>query len=428
MRGSTGGALIAVALVVLTGCIGATPEGPNASPTADDDPSEGNVTPDHAGAAPHVHDLWQGATTRELVNDTYDLIAVDRDPEGDGPVGEQVRPNACRAGYLSTCLGSVSFMPPGPDGDHRYVVPPGTGALEVTISWDSPTITGVFLQYRPAYDDDHIWDTGAFETSGQTRTIAAPDVNTTWTQFPLTWTDDGHAQLSRWRFRAHAYTDGESIAFSEGAIQVSIRVLRGDGPLPAEPPHPDWYGDRDRYLLAAATQNVDGALAAPGDSEEVRKSIFGTSPGLDLLSPVPPGTKEVLVVVNYTNESPFADSGLLTSDFEFYWNAGPWLREEAPDERTDRQAIFRVPVTEAMTDSIYTCNATKSVWSVSLGLHGDSTPKEDPVVGWGLPQPMYYEGRFDVRVVAAKDPGMDPAAAFTAPSDPLPCPDEASGA
>lgn len=262
--------------IPIGGCVGEGSGGPSTT-TADDDTSaaSGNATETNAteaGARPHVHDRWSnpasGAEISEvkLVDRTVTLSAFEASPDNPAivdisgcPYHREGRP----------CYGSTSFRPGTWSNGDDKIVPPGTARVAVTVSFNPDDFGGIDFLYQHRNrsgewalltDDAH---GGPFQP-GETKTI-----NVT-----VQMADDGHAQVSAWKFAVQPVGDpvtgqtNDIADVGDGEVQVTVVAERSEGTLPVEPPHPDFWEEddppTDTYLVGRLSGSTEGVLQAGG--------------------------------------------------------------------------------------------------------------------------------------------------------------------
>lgn len=396
--------VVASMLVVpLGGCIsGVSPgsDGNSTDPVENDTEARsfsGLAAPVNESELGHVHDRWGSKDKLPLVDRSIRIEALRTSPSGiEDPDDVIVGCDDYGIFFSTTCLGRTTFRPEAQD--ERRVVPPGTAALEATVTWEDPAISGVQLWFNPAYVDR--WLTlGQFGSSGEEETVRSTQYNPDWDSFPLDWTDDGHAQATRWTFAATAYAGGEPYAVADGSVDVSIDVERTDGDLPYEPPHPDWFGNTSSYRVIEAERWYNETW------EQTQVWWFNRWNYMFWFhsrNPVPPGTREVLIDVNLTNHSPTADVDELRSTVDMwywtdgFWRYGEWPPGDAPSEKTrdGDQVRFRIVPEPRETDSVYACGPRDSMWGFLVWVHPPSV--DDPVFPTSHPTVQHYDGRIGI--------------------------------
>lgn len=244
----------------LAGCIGgggSASDGPDEGPTSDDETPDDPTGEVNATARPHVHDRWQTPS-----GDSVEAITlVDREVAIEAY--SQDRPlllNFCEKGSegqdVDACVGAEEFAPGQWSGDKAKIVPPGTGNISVTLEYSEGDFHRVHFYYMTRKDPGQWKSLGMFQT-GKTKTISVGPEEA----------DDGHAQVSGWRFLVEARgafgtgaTEG-TLDAGDGEVSAEIVAHREPGELPLEPPHPDWW-DKDTpptdvYRIGAVDGSTD---------------------------------------------------------------------------------------------------------------------------------------------------------------------------
>lgn len=408
-------AALALVLVVpsAAGCLAGSGT-PQANATSNGSPKAG---PDQAVGAPgpddgdHVHDLWKGRRTVQVFDDDVEVRAWRADAAGNGTLADRVGPRYCDGdAVLSSCIGRATFRPPAStDGDRPNVVPPGTGTVRAEVSWEDASITGVRL--RAVVQNGLEVDVGTLTEPG-TVEVAAPDIADNWTHFPVHWTDDGHARRSSWIFVLTAAGNGTaplSPAVADGTVHVTVRADRAPGPLPIEPPHPDWWNGTETYQIAQAQQGTSGEV------QVWWASFNGVWIHVHPSLPVPPGTEAIHVRVRLDDTGPTQGQGIGEADVRVLYALHGWQTTGFAEVvgRDNGTVLYRIPVQDRMTDSVYACDGSQSSWSFRAETTPRTAPADDPVLG----EPVgahAFEGRVNVTVAATRDPGaswddLDPA-------------------
>lgn len=252
-------------LVPLAGCLGGTGGG-SSVPTEDGDGTgDGDQTdgdgPDpngngstEAGDQPHVHPRWDDPQTIEY--DEFEQITiVDRefelDPESQGCRHGSTAQGGRRAPPYLVCRGAVEFGPGTWSDGTPHIVPPGTSNVTITVDWGSDSdVHGVNVFYRHAFNKAGQWEGpvpgSPIQEAGTELGIRVPKTE---------WTDNGHAEESRWRFAVEAYgspgpVDNEQVRWADGSVDVKIVAHRKEGELPLEPAHPDYWAETETYQLS----------------------------------------------------------------------------------------------------------------------------------------------------------------------------------
>lgn len=414
--------VVAVLAVALAGCVGGQAPGNGSAPT--ETGGSGNASdalrqPSVAQTTPHVHDLWKGRDRITLVDREVQINATRTDPTG-GPLTRSVGINDCYAEdqieFGVWCLGrAVADVRPSGDPARPRVVPPGTWAVSVSVTWEEPTITGVGVEAITA-NDDGVW-MGDVDTSGGEVRFNATRFGDDRSYVPLLASDDGHATDSKWRFALTASGDfGGFAAVADGTLHVTAEAHRMDGTLPFEPPHPDWYADADTYHVGYGSDTANNAYrVAYAGTEWVEVDLTPRNP-------IPPGTREVVVAVNVTDDSPTSDRDRTSPEVELtYEHDGgeSWYTEQVevqPETVEEGRRIYRIPVDDEMTDSLYTCAGRNSTWSFRLQVQPQALVEDEPVLGTDVRGAMHFAGRVEMSVAATTRVGAAPA--DLTPTDP----------
>lgn len=394
--------VVLLVCAALAGCLtGDAPSDPAPEPAEAAGNGSGNATSLNAsGAGPgaHVHDFWGGRTELPLMEDAVAIRAVDVRPNETSAEALQI--HECQRGE-PVCVGQVTFGLPEPASDDDVrIVPPGTERVEVTVEWSDPTITGVNVSYQTAARQ--FFRSAGSAESGETVVVAHPEMD----RLPLRWTDDGHASVSRWMFRLTAEGGDAPVAVANGTVDVTVQAFRMDGPLPKEPPHPDWYNATSTYDLVQFNESVSNSVQV-GPFRTGR-----TSWTLHPENPVPPGTSFVYATVEVDNESPLQDVAPQEARllYQIGW-AGDW-REAETAEAEDGEFVFRVPVSPRMADSTYSCGS--SVWRFRLEVSPEDLPVDGPD-GEPLDGVSHFQGDVSASLVATERTDAGPSE--LAPSD-----------
>lgn len=389
--------ILFLALPALAGCL--------ADPTSGTGPTEpagssdqANASLDGRTATGHVHDLWNGRTSVTLIDREVQIEPVVLEPTSGEPLARSVRGNWCGGpAILSHCIGRAILQPPAPEeGQDPTVVPPGTGTVRADVSWSDPTVTGIRLLFVAA--DDIERELGTVTEPGTMR-VDASDVNASWRYLPLRWTDDGHAPRSSWLFVLQAYGNRSSRFepdIATGTFNVTIRAERAPGPLPLEPPHPDWYAGGSTYRIAQAERSTS----------EVQAGWISTGDGylyVEPAHPVPPGTDAVYLAVRVDDDSPMSGTEPLSPRFEVTYALDGWERWGQAERigRSDGAVVYRIPVEETMTDSLYTCPDQGSGWDFWVRTMPNTVDQRDPVLGSPIGA-HHFDGSFNVTVAATE--------------------------
>ncbi|HVL49182.1 MAG TPA: hypothetical protein VM889_11545 [Candidatus Thermoplasmatota archaeon] len=332
-----------VAAVPFAGCLGAAPA-PDAgdgklakdNTTADEDPADIPVddgrTPQNlsAGERPHLHDYWDGQERVTLYEDILDLDAV----------------NALFWTVFTTYLvrepiagGAFVRLPEG------AIVYEGAGKMEITVSWNDPTVTGMRFIYRHAGAKD-MSDAWIPLSKGQTYTL---DLTPEMTDMP-------HGKTSRWFF---LFAAAGTPALAIGQVNLKIDIVRMRD-ISLFPGHPDfWKGANETTILEA--KGV--AKSEQGPRAEVNRRLDPLAPPPGVVpgdKPVPMETVKLrgTVVVEAVNPSNLKvhHLHLLAKAADGWGFREMKLNASSPDKKT---WTFEREVEMKNTDSPY---AQQSAW------------------------------------------------------------------
>lgn len=403
-------AVVLLLLTLLAGCIGGSGEqSVDSGNTTDDEPllnvsngtgsqivfNRSNV-PTAENSTIHVHNYWDGS-------DTWTLIDGMKLPGfSDQGVVETCRQSP-RPGYCPPDGRRQVVIPVKPDAARPNFVYPGTGKITFELDWSGSIRTPITVCSNsegqlpakircrdPETASGVQFQSHTFEQPG-TWTIDGPAVNS-----QERW-DVPHTSKSKWRFVIHAETCGDEIVESGSLLRrcypetgidsftVTLKVHRGDKDIPIEPPHLDFYQDRDKVTVLPMTEldqcSSDGANMNPfwswRASRQERDFPVCTFGSLDITSKypdggsespvIPPGTSVVRVTLKWSNDNP----DQLTSPLQLKyrsaaenWNE-PWVA--VPDGSTScsgTTCTYEIPIENAkMPDSLY---ATRTVWEFGV--------------------------------------------------------------
>lgn len=421
-------------LVLLAGCIGGSGE-QSVDPVdnASDDDLDLNVSngsgsqvvfnrsrvPTAENSTVHTHNYWDGSDTWTLIDGM----------EIEGFSQEWVA-QECQKRPTATCPPAGRrqvVIPVKPDADRPNFVYPGTGKITFELDWDGSTQTPITvcsdsegqlpakIRCRDPESASGVqFQHHTFEEPG-TWTIEGPAVDK-----ESRW-DVPHTSKSKWRFVIHAETCGDEVVESGSLLRrcypetdissftVTLKVHRGDKEIPIEPPHLDFFQDRDKVTVLPMTEldrcSQDGAdmstfwsWRASRQDRDFPVCTFGSLdinphyPDGDSDSPViPPGTQVVRVTLEWSNDN----SDPLTSPLQLKyrsaaenWNE-PWVA--VPDGSTScsgTTCTYEIPIENAkMPDSLY---ATRTVWE--FGVFAANGPQD--------PQPPALNPTISAEIVA----------------------------
>lgn len=256
------------------------------------------------------------------------------------------------------------------------VVIPGAGRAEFRLDWDQIVDgdgrrLGVDLPNLDLNASephvDHVLD---FEKPGDTHTI----------DFTYEQNDPAHATKTLWSFKMAPHNPATQAAEGDTLLMIAARTLsdaadmqkahltwtlfRTYDCLPVDPPHYEFWEDRDSMVLFEATTEHE-YTATPTSSVGYWRG-FGTLPDN---ATIPPGTGTVRVTMTWQNDEPVPvplgleyvtaaeDAGSTTTTWK-----RPVPTEESADSRTYDLAIH-----PSETDSPY---ANKSDWDFRFYFDG----------------------------------------------------------
>lgn len=325
--------LATLAALLLAGCAGDAPE---AADAARDDAAAPDVSfeevPDvDAGASPHVHDYWSGRERVSIVDREYEITADE----------------AVQWGIVSTLvlrepilgMQEVSVA-------EDMLVYEGAGQLDITVTWQDPTITGMrFLHRHAGSSEIQPW---LDAPNGETLTIAlTPDM-----------TDMPHAQVSRWAFLFAAAGTPPAMV---GAFHVKMDVVKSRE-VAEWPGHPDAWGAATERLVADADGSSRSSLGPVGFLRQ--DDPWGTpADAIPAAATVPMGTASLVVTVTVLGVDP-AEMDVdhlhllvrTAADLEFDFDEA-----DAPNASEDRLTwTWTIPVDMGETDNPY---AEESSWA-----------------------------------------------------------------
>lgn len=278
---------LALLIVPLAGCVGGSGGTDDLSDGGDEDTlggsdgdSDGEDGQDGRTDRAHQHDRWSGATEMAVVAGRELTLEVVSQEEANLQDQCMRTPQQTEGGPFPLCWGAERFRPDQTADSQTAVVPPGTGWVNLTVSFPEDRLDAVRIWYRDARIED--WESvGVFEEGGGEGSIEITD--------PLQ-TDDGHASRSKWSFIIQAYGNpyddpagdmlqGELWApDARGAtVTVDAKAIRGPGPLPLEPAHPEWWQNTSYYRIGL----VDGQVSqfVHGGVVKTEQDPPGSCPG-----------------------------------------------------------------------------------------------------------------------------------------------------
>lgn len=383
-------AVAALVLPGLAGCIGGIggAGGAEGQPNGSDTNATGQDEHPQPTDQPHVHDRWDGRERRVLMDRSVTTSSPDPTDRG-----EPLLSTATRAFF-----GPNSRVFTLPEGE---IVPPGTANLTITASWDAQrwprtevTRTRISMRYMPA-NVNHYTHLG--EASGG---------QGTWTvETDVPMADGGHATHSLWRFRIVAsdrleeepifsFGTGRTVG-GEFEIRVRIVANRTDGPLPLEPPHPDYWADGPVRPIAEASgqgSTVGAGVTGVEPTGSASVELEGTDHGI-----VPPGTRQLAAVVAWNDSSPSDPAARSAPELE--WRNSGWELDRTwePDRTEPGRSVYTMPLQEDDTDGMY---ANRSRWHFEFRIAGEDTGHDEPVFRNALREPWVFDGSWRLRIWA----------------------------
>lgn len=381
-------ALVVVALMVAlatAGCIGGSGGAADDDTTGND--TSGNVTDDAPPtdapptAVEHVHDRWEDQDRKVVFDDTVTTGST----TDVGPDQTLVEAFIC----AFTCASAAEFSPP-----EGKIVPPGTDRLVVDADWPEPPADDqaplhVDFLYQPA-------DEASYTYHSERADPGSWEINTT-----VEMADGGHAEASLWKFlffvHRHDPTDRYSMprtATDGFSIDVTITAHRVDGELPEEPPHPDWFANGSRVIHDnSGSGTTTGAGIFFMGEGEAGEYLNGTEHGI-----VPPGTAELTMTINWTNEAQTADVAPVRPyvGYSREFGFGDWTRW-TPETAEPGHHSYSLALEEDAHDGMY---AERSRWVFQWWLAGESLDAEDPLFGTPMSQPHRFDGSWTAKITA----------------------------
>lgn len=240
-----------------------------------------------SGFKPHVHDDWEGKTSKELWNFPF------------APVWGQ---GSVQTGYPGLCPSTGACQSPVPiPVDHP--IPAGAVMIEVKLQF-TPTVGADELGLRiltaadklklapPA--SDHMF---VPRKSGESFRMAF---------FPHE-ADPGHQKFTNWEFWVRLPQAGNAATTQPPLTRIptiQFQVIAYKGIIPLEPEHPDFWQGKDRIVLMDGWRRGPGAGNAvlgpdyptfTGSTQAGNDAQYNTAivwvPGKGIF--VPPGTREL---------------------------------------------------------------------------------------------------------------------------------------
>lgn len=373
---------IAVASV-LAGC--AQAPGPGAvDPKAD--VVDAPVSPGDVTMGGHVHDYWDGALQKTLMESAV-TVTLSHNHLFDEPPRPQHLHN-CAEELVSTSQGgSVTFTLPAGE-----IVPPGTAKLEFSFDWSDATISGLRFQYRPP-SHGHLGGVDGHDHGNLTDAGPIKNGETIGLELTEGMADMGHDARSHWAF--YMCADPATPGISQGAVTMKVEAFR-TAELQPDPPHPDhWNGTHALHLASYVWSGQTWSVANQGD-KNWHHLVFHDG------STVPMGTQYVAVDAWFNQTGPEADA-LPIKLLLYYHDAAQvdWIYKSVePMRASGGNWYFEIPLDNEdgwdATDSPY---ASTSMWDVWLRVVSDVSALGP--LGLGRHgAPLLAEGALEASVVA----------------------------
>lgn len=355
------------------------------------------------GFRPHMHDLWAGATTYEMANVRF----VPYKGYSNAPPGRPeaipmlVYPNTNNTNPTNipfVVLGASSTfsdgypipLPKATDPSHPPVVIPGTGTIQIRMSWagpeTSPTTLGVYAEY-PGIARRWLGE----KPSGSTWTIQGLNES---------HTDSGHQKWSDWRFFIHSANDvqteagsGYSPAVMLGEVSVVITLIKGFEPG-VDDKHDDfWRGNETVTYTATRAASI---LSVPG----VQRFFLKKN------EVIPPGAGRMRLELTWDYTTLPAD--LPVPPYTLAWRTGAqnpytttrsdWVRR-APDASTPTSRTFEFPLLPTEPDPFY---RDSSNWNWYILYDAPNEQVADLLDNYLRPGDV----TFTLKITAFKDPAL----------------------
>lgn len=227
-----------------------------------------------ANAKPHVHDDWNGAASKELLNRAFTLQAS----------------GATESGSQSYCVTAAYDCSRALGLPTGVVVPPGTTRLEVTLEWsgsNAPRELAIFV------------------TTALNQTPALYVPRPSKTPFNVVFfpseADAGHQRFSFFTFKVAVHPRATLYEFMGQQLvaaftQGNIKIVAHKGVVPYEPAHRDlWNGATEIQIFKNAP--LTSSLICCGHYPRSDYS-WQLKPGHF----VPPGTKEIKGTFTWTGQ------------------------------------------------------------------------------------------------------------------------------
>ena len=334
--------LLIIAVFIGAALAGCASKPETATPAADapaagvplvDDGSKANATTmDHMATMPHMHDYWKGKERVQLF-------------DGDLKPNEENATFATLAQLFigrGVAAGGMQWFLP--DGTTIYE---GTGAVELTATWNDPLVTGVSFIYRSAESQDI--KNGASLVSGTTFSLPVTPV----------MTDMPHSKVSKWWF---AFGPDKSPGALLGTFHLKVEIVRLHD-IMTFPAHPDfWQGKRALTMLDADHRGSQQSYALRA-TQPATQGDFNED-WVNFSALVPMETKAIQL--NFTITAASSTPGQVASFGLFYKTADTTSQYRCPPQpigKLPATLSWLVPVTAENSDSPY---AKASQWRILL--------------------------------------------------------------
>lgn len=300
---------------------------------------------------PHVHDYWDGQTKILIADSTADI-----------PLG-------VTGGDALIPIKAGRTVIPGTRWINASVYANGTEIEPFTFQ----------LQYTTANNSHGVVPLS--RTMGATINSAEP------------MNDLPHSVLSRWSFGVKYTGKGTLTA------HYVIRIARGPGPLPMDPPHPDLWRNETRRVLYDKSGPVyelfgQGSKLHPGQQPAGYPGLNGT---------VPYGTQtmEVGFAYNSTATDGFPYTLLMSWHGADTDKSGPFSKPNTTQKSSKSElSKWTIAVEPRMVDSPYE-NTTR--WEVLMSYDGKSGAS-----GSGNADNAHVEGDYHLWVAITRSPPVTP--------------------
>jgi hypothetical protein len=332
-------AALVVLLPAFAGCMGDDPPAARNEPLQTGTASQGAGSSGSAADVPpprpkstserwHFHDYWEMSPTITLVDVNASLVPT---TGGDG-------------------LPALSALVALPQG---VIVPPETGFLTLNVTWNASPGGLVNLTFRPADSND-------FHVAGDLAMGVPLRLNVT-----ESMADVPHRQQSLWAFNLTAKPGGTPPAVPTRDVRFTVTATIGR-PLFIDPPHVNWWQDRDVVPLVEAASGAFQGATTNGRNLSIPDpaTLNPTSPKPAALTQgqrvpvdagriVPEGAKSVVVSLSWESDVP-------NGKLKVLWREANSLTEGSMDVLTDGASarVFAIPLTPGQTDTTYSNHTT----------------------------------------------------------------------